>query len=353
MKKIISIVIAIVVLAIGAISVYFLVDKDNQSAENSGIGGKNSIGGNGENPVLPIGDDYDPSDPEQYIYRSVFANSPYKDQWDTSRYGADVSGVWDSSVLPSVFPAKPDSVTAIDRTEFVGLLDEKIANSPPGELYVEVDYDTDERPWTYFFVMFEGTETTLNTLIADLAENFECRDDREDNWGDDRISGELHAYSTDWYLWLVYSQDLDWSSDERVVTENFSFTLYAMPVHHQLPKIIEGVPLLQVGYLMSAVSDVTGYSDGDDDYTYLDYDYQTGTPSGSMKENWTTDEIVYYGVKMADLESYATQLVNAGLTLQSSNDGYWWFKKGDINVTVRYDETYKSATIYVQLGNWG
>ncbi|MBO5304621.1 MAG: hypothetical protein J6A99_02975, partial [Clostridia bacterium] len=122
---------------------------------------------------------------------------------------------------------------------------------------------------------------------------------------------------------------------------------------HQLPKIIEGVPLLQVGYLMDPVSDVTGYSDGDDDYTYLDYDYQTGTPSGSMKENWTTEEITYYGVKMADLESYATQLVNAGLTLQSSSDGYWWFKKGEINVTVRYDETYKSATIYVQLGNWG
>ena len=87
--------------------------------------------------------------------------------------------------------------------------------------------------------------------------------------------------------------------------------------------------------------------------TYLDYDYQTGTPSGSLKENWTTDEIVYRGVKLSDVESYATQLVNAGLTLQSSNNGYWYFKKGEINVTVRYDEAYKSATIYVQLGNWG
>ena len=345
MKKILALLLSIMMMFA------FVACNNTEDPDNSGGGG--GSGGGGENPIVTPGDDYDPNDPEQYIYRSVFANSPYKDQWDTSRYGADVSGVWDSSVLPSVFPAKPDSVTAIDRTEFVGLLDEKIANNPPGELYVEVDYDTDERPWTYFFVMFEGTEATLNTLIADLAENFECRDDREDSWGDDRISGELHAYSTEWYLFLKYSQDLDWSSEERVVTENFSFTLYAMPVHHQLPKIIEGVPLLQVGYLMDPVSDVTGYSDGDDDYTYLDYDYQTGTPSGAMKENWTTDEIVYYGVKMADLESYATQLVNAGLTLQSSNNGYWWFKKGDINVTVRYDETYKSATIYVQLGNWG
>ena len=346
MKKILALLISFMM-------VFALVACNNtEDPDNSGGGGGGS-GGGGGNPIVTPGDDYDPNDPEQYIYKSVFANSPYKDQWDTSRYGADISGVWDSSVLPSVFPTKPDSVTAIDRTEFVGLLDKKIAYNPPGELYVEVDYDTDERPWTYFFVMFEGTEATLNTLIADLAENFECRDDREDSWGDDRISGELHAYSTEWYLFLKYSQDLDWSSEERVVTENFSFTLYAMPVHHQLPKVVEGVPLLQVGYLMNAVTHVTGYSDGDDDYTYLDYDYQTGTPSGAMKENWTTDEIVYYGVKLSDVESYATQLVNAGLTLQSSSNGYWWFKKGEINVTIRYDEAYKSATIYVQLGNWG
>ena len=344
----------ILALLISLMMVFALVACNNtEDPDNSGGGGGGGSGGGGGNPIVTPGDDYDPNDPEQYIYRSVFANSPYKAQWDTGRYGADISGVWDSSVLPSVFPAKPDSVTAIDRTEFVGLLDEKIANNPPGELYVEVDYDTDERPWTYFFVMFEGTEATLNTLIADLAENFECRDDREDSWGDDRISGELHAYSTEWYLFLKYSQDLDWSSEERVVTENFSFTLYAMPVHHQLPKVVEGVPLLQVGYLTEAVTHVTGYSSGDDDYTYLDYDYQTGTPSGAMKENWTTDEIVYRGVKLSDVESYATQLVNAGLTLQSSSNGYWYFKKGEINVTIRYDEAYKSATIYVQLGNWG
>ena len=343
----------ILALFINLMMVFALVAcNKTEDPDNSG-GGGGGTGDGGGNPIVTPGDDYDPDDPEQYIYRSVFANSPYKDQWDTGRYGADVSGVWDSSVLPSVFPAKPDSVTAIDRTEFVGLLDEKIAYNPPGELYVEVDYDTDERPWTYFFVMFEGTEATLNTLIADLAENFECRDDREDSWGDDRISGELHAYSTEWYLFLKYSQDLDWSSEERVVTENFSFTLYAMPVHHQLPKVVEGVPLLQVGYLTDAVTHVTGYSAGDDDYTYLDYDFQTGTPSGSLKENWTTGEIVYYGVKMSDVESYATQLVNAGLTLQSNNNGYWYFKKGEINVTIRYDEAYKSATIYVQLGNWG
>lgn len=346
MKKILALLISFMM-------VFALVACNNTGDPDNSGGGGGGSGGGGGNPIVTPGDDYDPNDPEQYIYKSVFANSPYKDQWDTSRYGADISGVWDSSVLPSVFPTKPDSVTAIDRTEFVGLLDKKIAYNPPGELYVEFDYDTDERPWTYFFVMFEGTEATLNTLIADLAENFECRDDREDSWGDDRISGELHAYSTEWYLFLKYSQDLDWSSEERVVTENFSFTLYAMPVHHQLPKVVEGVPLLQVGYLMNAVTHVTGYSDGDDEYTYLDYDYQTGTPSGAMKENWTTDEIVYYGVKLSDVESYATQLVNAGLTLQSSSNGYWWFKKGEINVSVRYDEAYKSATIHVQLGNWG
>jgi len=351
MKKIISLILALVIIGGAGFAIYTVVkNKDNTLDDSSKA---ESSSGGGGNPIVTPGDDYDPDDPEQYIYRSVFANSPYKDQWDTSRYGADVSGVWDSSVLPDVFPKQPDSVTVIDRTEFVGLLDEKIANNPPGELYVEVDYDTDEKPWTYFFVMFEGTEDTLNTLIADLAENFECRDDREDNWGDERIMGEVHAYSTEWYLFLKYSQDLDWGSEGSILTENFSFTLYAMPVHHKLPKIIEGIPLLQVGYLMSALDYVTGYSEGDDDYTYLDYDYETGTPSGAMKENWSTDEIVYYGATMSDLEAYETQLLSAGLTLQSSDDGYWWFKKGDINVTVRYDEAYKSATIYVQLGNWG
>ena len=344
----------ILALLISLMMVFALVACNNtEEPDNSGGGGGGGSGGGGGNPIVTPGDDYDPDDPEQYIYRSVFANSPYKDQWDTSRYGADVSGVWDSSVLPDMFPAKPDSVTAIDRTEFVGLLDEKVASNPPGDLYVEYDYESDEKPWTYFFVMFEGTEATLNTLIADLAESFECRDDREDNWGDDRIMGELHAYSTDWYLFLSYSQDLDWSNEERVATENFSFTLYAIPVHHQLPKIVEGVPLLQVGYLMEAADYVAGYNDGDDDYTYVDYNFQTGTPSGAMKENWETGEIVYYGAKLTDVEAYSTQLVNAGFTLQSSEDGYWWFTKGDINVTVRYDAEYKSATVNVQFGNWG
>ena len=140
MKKILALLLSIMMMFA------FVACNNTEDPDNSGGGGGGDSGGGGGNPIVTPGDDYDPDDPEQYIYRSVFANSPYKDQWDTSRYGADVSGVWDSSVLPSVFPTKPDSVTAIDRTEFVGLLDEKIAYNPPGELYVEVDYDTDERP---------------------------------------------------------------------------------------------------------------------------------------------------------------------------------------------------------------
>ncbi len=349
----------ILALLISLMMVFALVACNNtEDPDNSGGGGGGGSGGGGIDPRSIVENpDYNPRDPEQYIYRNVFANSPYKDQWDTSRYGADVSGVWDSSVLPDVFPAKPDSVTAIDRTEFVGLLDEKISNNPPGELYVEVDYDTEERPWTYFFVMFEGREATLNTLIADLEENFECRDDREDNWGDDRIMGELHAYSTDWYLFLSYSQDLDWSSDERVVTENFSFTLYAIPVHHSLPKQVEGLTLPTFGYLTNGVFDLVCYASGDDDYTYVDYNFETGTASGALKENWSLSNVEYYGATIADAESYGQYLVSQGYALTydsrlyDANSYSLEYEKSDMTVRVTYDADEKCVELWVIKGD--
>ncbi len=355
MKKIISIVIAIVVLAIGAISVYFLVDKDNQSAENSGIGGKNSIGGNGENPVLPIGDDYDPNDPEQYIYRSVFANSPYKDQWDTSRYGADVSGVWDSTVLPSVFPAKPHSVTAIDRTEYVGKLDNKITSNPPGYLSVDYDYEGDDKPWEYYMVMFTGTMDTFNTLVADLETNFACYDNRDDSIGETRFKGEFHAYRTDLYVFMNYQENGSYNSETYEFEGDGTvwFTLYAMPVHHQLPKLVEGVPLMQAGYVMYDHTTLTCWGEGDDDYTEIPYNYQTGTATGTVKESWGV-EFEYRGATTSDADAYGSQLTSAGFTcVTNDSDPYYKrYTKDNIEVIVQYYAEFKYVEVKVQTENW-
>ena len=78
MKKLIA-------LLLGLMMAFSLVACGDTSG-NTGGGGSGG-GGGGNNPIVTPGEDYDPNDPNQYIYREVFADSPYKDQWDTSRLG--------------------------------------------------------------------------------------------------------------------------------------------------------------------------------------------------------------------------------------------------------------------------
>ena len=112
MKKILALLLSIMM-------VFALVACNNtEDPDNSGGGGGGSGGGGGGDPSSIVNDtEYDPTDPEQYIYRSVFANSPYKDQWDTGRYGADVSGVWDIYMLKrrSIFMLGYDTVILTER----------------------------------------------------------------------------------------------------------------------------------------------------------------------------------------------------------------------------------------------
>ena len=345
----------ILALLISLMMVFALVACNNtEDPDNSGGGGGGGSGGGGGNPIVTPGDDYDPDDPEQYIYRSVFANSPYKDQWETSNWGAELDGIWDSSVLPDKIPEKPSSVTEVDRTEYTGKFDDKLGYNPPGKLSIDYDYEGDVKPWEYYMVMFTGTMDTFSTLVADFEQNFECHDDRYDGIGETRVRGDFHAYSTDLYVYMSYQEGGSYNSEtyEFEGDGTMSFSIYAIPVHHQLPKFVEGVPLMQAGYLMYAVDDLTCYNDTDEDFTQLPYDYQTGTATGTVKENWTTDELVYYGATVADVETWGTQLVNAGFTNSSSESNYWYYRKGDINVTARYSNEYKSVTVYVQVGNW-
>ena len=342
----------ILALLISLMMVFALVAcKNTEDPDNSGGGEGGGSGGGGGNPIVTPGDDYDP---EQYIYRSVFANSPYKDQWETSKWGAELDGIWDSSVLPDKIPEKPSSVTEVDRTEYTGKLDDKLGYNPPGKLSIDYDYEGDGKPWEYYMVMFTGTMDTFNTLVSDFGTNFACYDDRNDGMGETRFSGEFHAYSTDLYVFMNYQENGSYNSDtyEFEGDGTIWFTIYAMPVHHQLPKFVEGVPLMQAGYLMWFNNYLTCYNDTDEDFTELPYDYQTGTATGTVKENWTTDELVYYGATVADVETWGTQLVNAGFTNSSSESNYWYYRKGDINVTARYSNEYKSVTVYVQVGNW-
>ena len=65
MKKLIA-------LLLGLMMAFSLVACGDPSG-NTGGGGSGG-GGGGNNPIV-IPDDYDPYDPEQYVYKSVFANT--------------------------------------------------------------------------------------------------------------------------------------------------------------------------------------------------------------------------------------------------------------------------------------
>ena len=131
------------------------------------------------------------------------------------------------------------------------------------------------------------------------------------------------------------------------------FTLYAIPVHHQLPKLVEGVPLMQAGYVMWVDTYLTCYGEGDDDYTELPYDYQTGTATGTVKEYWGVD-FDYYGATVADADAYGSQLMTAGFTRDTNenNPYYKIYSKEDIQVIVQYDDEYKCVMVSVQTENW-
>ena len=348
MKKLIA-------LLLGLMMAFSLVACGDPSGNTGGGGGGSGGGGGGDNPIVTPGEDYDPNDPNQYIYREVFANSPYKDQWDTSRLGADIRGVWDSSVLPDKIPEKPSSVTEVDRTEYTGLLDDKIANSPPGKLSIDYDYEGDVKPWEYYMVMFDGTTGTFDELVADFETNFECYDDRNDGIGETRFAGYFHAYSTDLYVYMSYQEGGSYNSDtyEFEGDGTMSFTIYAIPVHHQLPKFVEGVPLMQAGYIMYEENILICYADGDDDYTELPYDYQTGTATGTVKEYWGVD-FEYYGATAADADAYGSQLMTAGFTrITNDNDPYYKkYTKDNLEVIVQYDAVYKYVSVDVQTENW-
>ena len=329
--------------------------KNKKDPVNSGGGGDGGSGGGGGNPIVTPGDDYDPDDPEQYIYRSVFANSPYKDQWETSNWGAELDDIWDSSVLPDKIPEKPSSVTEVDGTEYTGKLDDKLGYNPPGKLSIDYDYEGDVKPWEYYMVMFTGTMDTFNTLVSDFETNFACHDERNDGMGETRFRGEFHAYSTDLYVYMSYQENGSYNLETYEFEGNGTvlFSIYAIPVHHQLPKFVEGVPLMQVGYLMWADTYLTCWGEGDDDYTEIPYDYQTGTATGAVKEYWGED-FDYYGATASDADAYGSQLMTAGFT-RTTNDNspyYKIYEKDDIQVIVQYDDEYKCVMVSVQTENW-
>ncbi len=343
MKKILAILLSIMMMFA------FVACNNTEDPDNSG-------GGGGGDPSGIVNDpNYDPYDPAQYIYRNVFANSPYKDQWDTSRSGAELDGIWDSSVLPDTIPEKPSSVTDVEYTKYVGKLDKKIAYNPPGKLSIHYDDDAEAQPWEYYFVMFTGTMDTFNTLVADFEEGFGCYDDRDDSIGETRFKGEFHAYSTDLYVFMTYQEGgsynretYDFEGDGTV-----DFSLYAMPVHNQLPRLVEGVPLMQAGYIMWHDTYLMCYGEGDDDYTELPYDFQTGTATGTVKEYWGV-EFNYYGATAADADAYGSQLMSAGFTRATNGDDPYYkvYKKDDIKVVVQYDDYYKNVTVEVQTEDW-
>ncbi|MBR2972063.1 MAG: hypothetical protein IKC61_03955, partial [Clostridia bacterium] len=57
------------------------------------------------------------------------------------------------------------------------------------------------------------------------------------------------------------------------------------------------------------------------------------------------------GIVFMELTGLRDISILPGLFLGGLAAGF--LASGEINVTIRYDEAYKSATIYVQLGNWG
>ncbi len=336
MKKLIAMI-------IGLMMAFSLVACGDPSGNTGG-------GGGGNNPIV-IPEDYDPDDPEQYIYRSVFANSPYKDQWDTSENGAELDGIWDSSVLPNCFPDKPSSVTEEYSTEFVGKLDEKgYYSSSPGKL------DTDgEDDYTYYLVMFQGTQDTLDAIIADLSENMAIHDERDP----ERIRGSLHAYSTDWYVYCSYYDGGEYDRDtyEWISDGIVEFHLYATPAYYQVPRVVCGINLPQTGYLMYKVDSLWHISGEDYDETdEIEYNYQTGVASGPIKEYWSTFEISYYGADQTVFDAWFEYLEDEGFEIASEDTSsslwYKYFTNDDVTVRISYDAEYASHSLEIYKGQW-
>ncbi len=346
MKKLLALLLIFaMIFSMAACGVLEATKPEDTKPGNNG----NEPSGGGSN-VKPTGDDYNPRDPEQYIYRNVFANSPHKDKWETGPSGADLYGIWDQSVLPAVFPTQPEGVTDIDRTGFVGKLDEKWSSGSFGELV----FDEDTTDYEYFYVMFEGTEATFEALKDALKANFICHDNAQSDVFSGARRGRFNAYSTDWYLYFSYTEggDYDWETDTFTPSGEWSFTLNAIPAYYQLPKVVQGIALPQFGMIMWDEKILQCYDEGDEEYTYLDYDYQTGTADGTIKTYWANEEMRYYGATEAQFREYCQDIQAAGFTGGQDGGTNVRYKKDGVEVNIRYEAEYGYMYLWIVYGEY-
>ncbi len=343
MKKLLLTILMIVM----AISLIACGDSDN-----GGTGG-------GTPGITPGGDggnqqEYDPYDPEQYIYKNVFANSPYKDQWTTGKSGADLMNIWDNSILPNIIPEKPASVTEVDYTSYTGVLDQKYSSGSFGKFYFE-EGQTD---FEFYTLIFDGTEETYNELLEHFSKIFICYNDSEDHHYSQK-RGYLHCYSKDWYAYLHYTEDgeYDWETNVFTPSGMWRFSLNITPAYFKLPTKFQGISLPQYGMLTCTYNIIACYNDGDDEYTYVEYDFMTEKYKEPVKEYWYTGELEYYGVEKEDVEKYCNQLLIEGLVceFQSVNEyGEYQkrFDKNNVKVRVVYYESQKQLVVSIAYGEY-
>ena len=110
---------------------------------------------------------------------------------------------------------------------------------------------------------------------------------------------------------------------------------------------------MQAGYVMYDHTTLTCWGEGDDDYTEIPYNYQTGTATGTVKESWGV-EFEYRGATTADADAYGSQLTSAGFTcVTNDSDPYYKrYTKDNIEVIVQYYADSKYVEVKVQTENW-
>ena len=291
----------ILALLISLMMVFALVacnNTEDPGGSGGGTGGGSGGGGGGGTPQA-----------ETHIYDG----SPHAESWRDGASYDYIDGVWDSSVLPDIFPTQPTTGTIDDITTYYIAKDD-----PKHTTYAIAEVSFPDENYYYYEVGFLGNEAHQTYLVDALTQKGFFID-YDDSWGNNRLF--INAFSSDYYVNIRR-----FDSDENPECP-YEFDCYIVPKQMSFPvSSFNGVPLPDFGYITSEYDLMymkyeTDYSDFED----VKFDVATTNP-------WYFS-FDLEGVTAANHTAYINRLVSDGWVLQSN--GY--YTKGTMTVDVDYN----------------
>lgn len=250
---------------------------------------------------------------ERGVQGNVYDGSPYEEDWRDGASYDYVDGVWDSYVLPDVFPSQPTTGTIDDvRTYYIAIDDPKYTS------YVGAVYFPDEN-YFYYELGFLGNEAHQTYLVDALTEKGFFID-YDDSWGNNRLF--INAFSNDYYVTIRR-----YDSDDNPACP-YEFDCYIIPKQMTFPvSNFGGVPLPSFGYVTSEY-----------DLTYMKYELDYSDWEDVTLDQFSSENPWYYsceleGVKLENVTAYKNSLTSSGWTAQS-NERY---TKGTLHIDIEYD----------------